>query len=179
MYEKLNLFVIFFTVAVVIAFFICWAPFHAQRLMAIYITSPSDADIVAFSYLTNISGVLYYVSATINPILYSILSLKFRHAFRDTLGRCIGGKLIRKDRGRHMSLYNSTLRSAGYEVTDLTLVSEVGNPETNGSKKPSKNVEFKEIVIHSGPLMRKKTSSTISNASLRLTDVYEDSGVSD
>ena len=27
-----------FTVAVVIAFFVCWAPYHAQRLMFVYVT---------------------------------------------------------------------------------------------------------------------------------------------
>lgn len=176
------LFKLFFAVAVVIAFFICWAPFHAQRLMAVYIMDPTESDIVAFSYLTNISGVLYYVSATINPILYSIMSLKFRHAFRDTLGRCLGRGNSRRGRGRHMSLYNSTLRSAGYDVTDLTVVSEVGHQETtttNGSKKPFKNLDFKEVVISSVPLSRKKTSCTISNASLRVTDAFEDSGISE
>ncbi|KAL3197669.1 hypothetical protein MRX96_044787 [Rhipicephalus microplus] len=77
-------------VAVVVAFFICWAPFHAQRLMAVYAKVPTPALEIAFNLLTYVSGVTYYVSATINPILYSIMSLKFRQAFRDTLMRCCG-----------------------------------------------------------------------------------------
>lgn len=78
-------------VAVVLAFFICWAPFHAQRLMATHVTeSPTPIEEVTFAILTHISGITYYVSATINPILYSIMSLKFRQAFKDTLGRCCG-----------------------------------------------------------------------------------------
>ncbi|XP_075731115.1 pyrokinin-1 receptor isoform X2 [Rhipicephalus microplus] len=77
-------------IAVVVAFFICWAPFHAQRLMAVYAKVPTPALEIAFNLLTYVSGVTYYVSATINPILYSIMSLKFRQAFRDTLMRCCG-----------------------------------------------------------------------------------------
>lgn len=78
------------TVAVVVAFFICWAPFHAQRLMAIHVTQPTSTEEIIFMILTHISGITYYVSATINPILYSIMSLKFRQAFKDTLGRWCG-----------------------------------------------------------------------------------------
>lgn len=77
-------------IAVVVAFFLCWAPFHAQRLMAVYAKVPTPALEIAFNLLTYVSGVTYYVSATINPILYSIMSLKFRQAFRDTLMRCCG-----------------------------------------------------------------------------------------
>lgn len=75
-----------FSVAVVVAFFICWAPFHAQRLFAIFGSSTFDPDSQLLHQLYNIatyvSGVLYYVSTTINPILYHIMSLKFRSAFK-------------------------------------------------------------------------------------------------
>ncbi|XP_064476469.1 pyrokinin-1 receptor-like [Ornithodoros turicata] len=84
-------------IAVVVAFFLCWAPFHAQRLMAVYVTSTTPALETAFHALTHISGVTYYVSATINPILYSIMSLKFRQAFRDTLMRCCGRRVPRHE----------------------------------------------------------------------------------
>ncbi|CAG0890398.1 unnamed protein product, partial [Darwinula stevensoni] len=69
-------------VAVVIAFFVCWAPFHAQRLLAIHGDQMRPLDIKVYQVLTNTSGILYYMSATINPILYHILSAKFRKAFR-------------------------------------------------------------------------------------------------
>lgn len=78
----------FVAVAVVIAFFVCWAPFHVQRLIAIYGTNKEDhitsnGPWMMFLYLlmTYVSGVLYYVSTTINPILYNIMSNKFRMAF--------------------------------------------------------------------------------------------------
>jgi hypothetical protein len=73
------------TVAVVVAFFICWAPFHAQRLLAMYARSNnSDSPVLLTVYktLTYTSGVLYYMSTTVNPVLYHIMSHKFREAFK-------------------------------------------------------------------------------------------------
>lgn len=79
-------------VAVVVSFFLCWAPFHIQRMFAILVGSePTDPQVNLYNLLTNISGVTYYLSATINPILYSILSLKFRTAFKETLHQVVTG----------------------------------------------------------------------------------------
>lgn len=79
-------------VAVVVAFFICWAPFHVQRLIAVYGTNSvdhisSNSPWMEFLYLlfTYVSGVFYYISTTINPILYNIMSNKFREAFMSLL----------------------------------------------------------------------------------------------
>uniref|UniRef100_A0A182YH31 G-protein coupled receptors family 1 profile domain-containing protein n=1 Tax=Anopheles stephensi TaxID=30069 RepID=A0A182YH31_ANOST len=74
-------------VAVVVAFFLCWAPFHAQRLVYIYGVDkdhqPSDPLILKlFVVTTYISGILYYLSTCINPLLYNIMSNKFRQAFK-------------------------------------------------------------------------------------------------
>ena len=35
-----------------------------------------------------LSGVLYFVSSTVNPILYNLMSKKYRKAFKDTLCKC-------------------------------------------------------------------------------------------
>lgn len=74
-------------VAVVVAFFICWAPFHAQRLVYIYGVDkdhqPNDPLVLKlFVITTYISGILYYLSTCINPLLYNIMSNKFRQAFK-------------------------------------------------------------------------------------------------
>lgn len=70
-------------------FFICWAPFHTQRLLVIYLKGDdwTPAMTLVQNVLYYISGVLYYVSAVVNPILYNIMSLKFRQAFRNTIFR--------------------------------------------------------------------------------------------
>merc|ERR1711976_978803 len=39
-------------------------------------------------YLFHVSGFFYYFSATLNPILYNVMSIKYRQAFRSSL--CCG-----------------------------------------------------------------------------------------
>ncbi|XP_049821529.1 pyrokinin-1 receptor-like isoform X2 [Aethina tumida] len=77
-------------VAVVVAFFFCWAPFHAQRLYTIYATNEGPFHLKIYEIVTYISGVLFYMSATVNPILYNIMSIKFREAFMETFAKCCG-----------------------------------------------------------------------------------------
>lgn len=79
-------------VAVVVCFFICWAPFHAQRLLAVHAAQkePSSALVAVYKALTHVSGVLYYLSTTVNPLLYNIMSRKFREAFKNTLAHLCG-----------------------------------------------------------------------------------------
>lgn len=81
-----TLFYLLFAVAVAVAFFLCWAPFHAQRLMAVYgKTSSTPMSCIfrrTYTVLTYVSGVLYFMSTCINPLLYSIMSHKFRDAFK-------------------------------------------------------------------------------------------------
>lgn len=67
-----------FTVAVVVAFFFCWAPFHAQRLVAFY----GNNQLFVYAITTYVSGILYYLSTCCNPILYHLMSHKFREAFK-------------------------------------------------------------------------------------------------
>lgn len=68
----------------VVAFFLCWAPFHAQRLLYVYFWDhPNFAAINEWIY--HITGILYYVSSTVNPILYNVMSVKYRQAFKETL----------------------------------------------------------------------------------------------
>lgn len=39
-------------------------------------------------YFFFVTGVLYFMSSTVNPILYNVLSRKFRYAFKRTFCRC-------------------------------------------------------------------------------------------
>ena len=49
-----------FSVAVVVAFFVCWAPFHAQRLMTIYIKQWTPELIGIQDIIFHISGKQFY-----------------------------------------------------------------------------------------------------------------------
>ncbi|XP_042872401.1 pyrokinin-1 receptor-like isoform X2 [Penaeus japonicus] len=83
-----NKSVIKMLVAVVIAFFLCFAPHQAQRLMAVHADPRNTLAVKTFTVLHNISGISYYISTCVNPILYHIFSNRFRQAFRKTLESC-------------------------------------------------------------------------------------------
>ncbi|XP_055915033.1 neuropeptides capa receptor [Eupeodes corollae] len=70
--------------AVVITFFVCWAPFHAQRLLYLYAGQWDHYQDVN-EWLFSFAGFSYYVSCTINPILYNVMSHRYRVAFKETL----------------------------------------------------------------------------------------------
>ncbi|XP_022244947.1 neuromedin-U receptor 2-like [Limulus polyphemus] len=75
-------------IAVVIAFFVCWAPFHSQRLLFLYVTLYSGWTTqlrTVNHYLFTLAGCFYYFNSTINPVLYSVMSNRFRVAFREKL----------------------------------------------------------------------------------------------
>ena len=103
-----------------VAFFICWAPFHLQRLMVIYIKKSdwTEAMTVFQNTLFYVSGILYFVSSTINPILYNIMSLKFRQAFKST----IFSPCRRKRKHQHTTYRFSRKHGGLGGATNVTLV---------------------------------------------------------
>ncbi|KAF6213123.1 hypothetical protein GE061_010838 [Apolygus lucorum] len=133
-------------VAVVVAFFICWAPFHAQRLFSIYYdVQPTALVEHIYSVVTYISGVLYYLSTTINPILYHIMSLKFREAFKTTLAKCCFDKR----------------RARPY------LILSRGKIEPDSGKS---GTDSATALQHEEPVYFRSCSQEISNSSLRRVD---------
>ncbi|NWJ01311.1 MTLR protein, partial [Crypturellus undulatus] len=64
--------------AVVLAFVICWLPFHVGRIIFI---STRDTRTMLFSQYFNLLALqLFYLSASINPILYNAVSKRYREA---------------------------------------------------------------------------------------------------
>lgn len=78
------------------AFFICWAPFHAQRLVAFYYRDEQTFRTI-YAITTYLSGVLYYLSTCVNPVLYHLMSNKFREAFKVCEKNIINPTQILKD----------------------------------------------------------------------------------
>ncbi|CAK9298555.1 unnamed protein product [Gordionus sp. m RMFG-2023] len=72
-------------VAVVVTFFICWAPFNAQRLFFVFVKEWTPERKATLEKLYNITGCLFYANSTVNPILYNLLSKRFRNAFKNIL----------------------------------------------------------------------------------------------
>ncbi|CAB3388200.1 Hypothetical predicted protein [Cloeon dipterum] len=78
--------------AVVISFFVCWAPFHLQRLLYVYLRE-IEGYTEYNEWIYHITGCFYYFSSTVNPILYNLMSAKYRIAFKATL--CGGNSPMR------------------------------------------------------------------------------------
>ncbi|KAJ8315275.1 hypothetical protein KUTeg_007425, partial [Tegillarca granosa] len=131
-------------VAVVVAFFICWAPFHAQRLFTMYNTNWSRNNMEIQMYMFYISGVLYFVGSTVNPVLYNVMSKRYRQAFKETLCCCC---------------YH---RSLGNQDSLLLYYSYIKNPKKRKSSKMS-NADW-----------RKAERSSDSNHHHRTSDVAGD-----
>ncbi|XP_044531591.1 neuromedin-U receptor 1 [Gracilinanus agilis] len=70
----------------VVVFGVCWAPFHVDRLMWSCVSHWTEELLQAFEYVHVASGVFFYLSSAANPVLYSLLSSRFREAFRQALG---------------------------------------------------------------------------------------------
>ncbi|KAJ8359407.1 hypothetical protein SKAU_G00159320 [Synaphobranchus kaupii] len=70
---------------VVLVFAVCWAPFHVDRLLWGFVTQWTDLMHRVFQYVHILSGILFYLSSAINPIIYNLLSTRFREHFRELI----------------------------------------------------------------------------------------------
>ncbi|XP_072330431.1 neuromedin-U receptor 1-like isoform X1 [Scyliorhinus torazame] len=71
----------------VIVFGICWAPFHTDRLMWILINNWTGELHRLYQYVHIVSGVFFYFSSAVNPILYNLMSTRFREMFKEVMCR--------------------------------------------------------------------------------------------
>uniref|UniRef100_A0A3Q2EDK9 Growth hormone secretagogue receptor type 1 n=1 Tax=Cyprinodon variegatus TaxID=28743 RepID=A0A3Q2EDK9_CYPVA len=79
--DKSNRQTIKMLVVVVLAFVLCWLPFHVGRYLQFRsLDAPSPLLSVLSEYCSLLSVVLFYLSAAINPILYNTMSWKYRGA---------------------------------------------------------------------------------------------------
>lgn len=69
---------LFLPVVVVLAFIICWLPYHIGRNLFAQV---DDYDTAMLSQNFNMASmVLCYLSASINPVVYNLMSRKYRAA---------------------------------------------------------------------------------------------------
>ncbi|XP_069468392.1 growth hormone secretagogue receptor type 1-like [Ambystoma mexicanum] len=103
---------------VVLAFALCWLPFHIGRILFTWISVGESGLYYIAQYFNLISMLLFYLSASINPILYNIMSQKYRRAMNKMLKQSPVLKSRNIARSEQSSL-------AATEVTCLTLAGEV------------------------------------------------------
>ncbi|KAL6724808.1 hypothetical protein Aduo_019664 [Ancylostoma duodenale] len=70
--------------SIVCALFICHLPFQVQRLLFFYLENEQAVSTLN-QYLFFISGFLFYLAPIVNPILYNVVSSRFRKATKDLL----------------------------------------------------------------------------------------------
>ncbi|XP_035409233.1 motilin receptor [Cygnus olor] len=94
---------------VILAFIICWLPFHIGRIIFI---NTQDTRMMLFSQYFNIFALqLFYLSASINPILYNLISKKYRAAVYKLL-------LPHRSAGRAFAI---TKEAGGYTETSTSM----------------------------------------------------------
>ncbi|XP_054159700.1 pyrokinin-1 receptor-like [Oppia nitens] len=150
-------------VAVVISFFFCYSPFHAQRVLATILMRNSMLTpflMNVFSILTHISGVTYYLSSTINPILYQVMSRKFRIALKDTFGRCM--PCMSGDRLLEMSY--STIIAGTPNCSKLYYRSQKAH--MNGTTRKSRHTSFYDSPVNSLNKIPRRSDSLSPNDSI-------------
>ncbi|XP_006894805.1 PREDICTED: neuromedin-U receptor 2-like [Elephantulus edwardii] len=65
----------------VLVFAICWTPFHIDRLFFSFVEEWTESLAAVFNLIHVVSGVFFYLSSAVNPIIYNLLSHRFRSAF--------------------------------------------------------------------------------------------------
>ncbi|XP_070790489.1 neuromedin-U receptor 2 [Pituophis catenifer annectens] len=65
----------------VIVFGVCWAPFHIDRLFYSFVATWTEPLANIFNLIHVVSGVSFYLSSAVNPVIYNVLSRRFRMAF--------------------------------------------------------------------------------------------------
>ncbi|NXV76696.1 MCHR1 protein, partial [Atlantisia rogersi] len=64
-------------IAICMAFFICWAPFHILQLAQLAMTRPT----LPFYYAYNVAISLGYANSCLNPFIYILLGQNFQRQF--------------------------------------------------------------------------------------------------
>ncbi|XP_042248251.1 growth hormone secretagogue receptor type 1-like [Thunnus maccoyii] len=66
---------------IVLAFVLCWLPFHVGRtIFSLSLGTGTDILYYLSQYFNLVSSVLFYLSAAVNPLLYNLMSARYRHA---------------------------------------------------------------------------------------------------
>ncbi|XP_013798628.2 neuromedin-U receptor 1 [Apteryx mantelli] len=129
----------------VVVFGICWAPFHTDRLVWSFISTWTSHMLYMFQYVHIISGVFFYLSSAANPILYNLMSTRFREMFKEVM--CHPGRRAPGSRKYSHSVTRVTTRSTECEHVPGTNGLPLSDPE-----------EYEMEEVEGGQASARKTS---------------------
>ena len=112
--------------------------------------------------IISIAGVLYYVSSTVNPILYNLMSRKFRQAFHETLCFCC------RRRHRLRSQVNSSHRVTERPVSDasftnISVLETADGAITSRLRRRRQSSWWQTGARRSTPLLNREAGSSVSS----------------
>ncbi|XP_053930077.1 neuromedin-U receptor 1 isoform X2 [Cuculus canorus] len=117
----------------VVVFGICWAPFHTDRLVWSFVSTWTSHMLHMFQYIHIISGVFFYLSSAANPILYNLMSTRFREMFKEVM--CHPGHRLPWSRKYSPSITRATTHSTECEPM----------PSTNALASDAEEYELEEV----------------------------------
>lgn len=135
--------VIFMLGAVVISFFICLLPFRALTLWIIIVPPEAMLQLGVEGYysLLYFCRILLYINSALNPILYNLMSSKFREGFLKLLG-C-------KSVVRH-KLFTGTRKGTFHTTSTNLSSSNSGDKRKSGRIKDDSETITASIVLKNG-----------------------------
>lgn len=98
----------------------------------------TDSHHEIFQYVHLISGVFFYISSAVNPILYNLMSTRFREMFKEVMCRRAHRSTPRK---HSLSVTRVTLRST-LSVTPLSNGTAVVEGEEEGEVRAKEETTF-------------------------------------
>ncbi|XP_041034803.1 growth hormone secretagogue receptor type 1-like [Carcharodon carcharias] len=86
---------------IVLVFILCWLPFHIERNLFLLMEGNAEMYVVS-QCLQALTFALFYLSAAINPLLYNLMSAKYRATAGKLLGLrpAMGSRRSGRGRGR-------------------------------------------------------------------------------
>ncbi|NXS73787.1 NMUR1 protein, partial [Pandion haliaetus] len=130
----------------VVVFGICWAPFHTDRLVWSFISTWTSHMLHMFQYVHIISGVFFYLSSAANPILYNLMSTRFREMFKEVM--CYPGHSPPRSQKYSLSVTHATTRSTECEP----MPSANGLPFSDAKEYELEEVEGDQGTTHATSL---------------------------
>nr|XP_010303820.1 PREDICTED: growth hormone secretagogue receptor type 1-like [Balearica regulorum gibbericeps] len=133
---------------VVLAFVLCWLPFHVGRILF------AQSEIILYDltqYFNLIAMLLFYLGASINPILYNVMS----HKYRKAMSKILHHKQTRRCRSLARS-EKGFFEEAKGEKVEVKARPAVGSQQISIRNTICKEFERKALSAKSDPVSEEK-----------------------
>jgi len=125
-------------VLVIVIFIICWAPLQINNVLVGFEVLP-ELHVDHHKHIREAFYIMAYANSSINPIIYTFMSKKFKETFKKTLCAC----MLRKRASSRSQPYRYTteLRDDGSKTCHTSLVTQKNVIEMNsyGSQRSQRS----------------------------------------